>query len=218
MSRISLWRIDGNPPRGQFRACSTVNCLPQMQWEGRCAGCQPYRKHSASLKAPLWRANPCSSMGKVESQLEAPFSADTVNALWRLLGSLSFSSEAAVASCCLRRVRILFLALSCSVLVSDEYVCDCCRMRAISGAVIFSDALLLAVLWREGSMMPSPPSLTGNAIRSLSASLKAFWPVRDGKKRCLMAFSTGLSKSPMSGMVLERYVLSECPLKDVPRI
>ena len=67
MSRISLWRIDGNPPRGQFRACSTVNCLPQMQWEGRCAGCQPYRKHSASLKAPLWRANPCSSMGKVES-------------------------------------------------------------------------------------------------------------------------------------------------------
>ena len=43
MSRISLWRIDGNPPRGQFRACSTVNCLPQMQWEGRCAGCQPYR-------------------------------------------------------------------------------------------------------------------------------------------------------------------------------
>ena len=156
MSRISLWRIDGNPPRGKFRACSTVNCLPQMQWEGRCAGCQPYRKHSASLKAPLWRANPCSSMGKVESQLEAPFSADTVNALWRLLGSLSFSSEAAVASCCLRRVRIPFLALSCSVLVSDEYVCDCCRMRAISGAVIFSDALL-AVLWREGSMMPSPP-------------------------------------------------------------
>ena len=154
MSRISLWRIDGNPPRGQFRACSTVNFLPQMQWEGRCAGCQPYRKHSASLKAPLWRANPCSSMGKVESQLEAPFSADTVNALWRLLGSLSLSSEAAIASCCLRRVRIPFLALSCSVLVSDEYVCDCCRMRAISGAVIFSDALLLAVLWREGSMMP----------------------------------------------------------------
>ena len=132
MSRISLWRIDGNPPRGQFRACSTVNCLPQMQWEGRCTGCQPYRKHSASLKAPLWRENPCSSMGKVESQLEAPFSTDTVNALWRLLGSLSFSSEAAVASCCLRRVRIPFLALSCSVLVSDEYVCDCCRMRAIS--------------------------------------------------------------------------------------
>ena len=130
MLRISLWRIDGNPPRGQFRACSTVNCLPQMQWDGMCVGRQPYRRHSASLKAPLWRANPCSSIGKVESQLEAPFSAETVKAFWRLLGSLSLSSEAAVASCCLRRVRVSFLALSCSALVSDEYVCDCCRMYA----------------------------------------------------------------------------------------
>ena len=123
-----------------------------------------------------------------------------------LLGSLSLSSEAAVASCCLQRVRVSFLALSCSVVVSDEYVCDCCKMRATSRAVIFSDALLLVVLWRQGSIMPSPPNHTGNAIRSLSASLKAFWPVRDGKKRCLIAFSTGLSKSPMSGMVLSRYV------------
>ncbi len=70
----------------------------------------------------------------------------------------------------------------------------------------FTQALMLAVLWRQGSMMPSPPNRTGNAIRSLSASLKVFWPVRDGKKRCLTAFSTGLSKSPMSGMVLARYV------------
>ena len=125
-----------------------------MQWEGKCVGRQPYRRHSASLKAPLCRANPCSLMGKVESQLEAPFSADTVKAFWRLLGSLSLSSEAAVASCCLRRVRVSFLALSCSALVSDEYVCDCCKMRATSGAVIFSDALLLVALWRQGSIMP----------------------------------------------------------------
>ena len=83
-------------------------------------------------------------------------------------------------------------------MVSDEYVCDCFRMRATSGAVNFSDALLLAVLWRQGLMMPSPPNRTGNAIRSLSVSLKAFWPV--------IAFSTGLSKSPMSGMVFARYV------------
>ena len=89
MSRISLWRIDGNPPRGQFRACSTVNCLPQMQWEGKCVGRQPYRRHSASLKAPLWRVNPCSSMGKVESQLEAPFSADTVKVAGKLVLELS---------------------------------------------------------------------------------------------------------------------------------
>ena len=35
MSRISLCLIDGNPPREQLIACSTVSCLPQTQWEGR---------------------------------------------------------------------------------------------------------------------------------------------------------------------------------------
>ena len=44
---------------------------------GRWDGCQPYIKQRVSLKAPLWRANPCSEMGRVESQLEAPFSDDT---------------------------------------------------------------------------------------------------------------------------------------------
>ena len=118
MLRISLWRIDGNPPRGQFRACTTKWCrciasAPQMQWEGKCVGRQPYRRHNASLKAPLWRANPCSSMGKVESQLEAPFSAETVKAFWRLLGSLSLSSEA--GSCC-----FLLSAKSACVLPGSE--------------------------------------------------------------------------------------------------
>ena len=77
------------PPREQLSACSTVNCCPQIQWEGRCDGRQPYRKQRASRKAPLWRANLCSAIGRVESQLEAPFSADTVIALFKLLGRLS---------------------------------------------------------------------------------------------------------------------------------
>ena len=81
ISRISLWRIDGNPPRGQLKTCSTVNCLLHAQWDGRCGGRQPYRRQRASLKAPLWRANPCSSIGRVESQLEAPFSVEALTAL-----------------------------------------------------------------------------------------------------------------------------------------
>ena len=48
--------------------CSTVNCIPQMQWEGKCVGRQPYRRHSASLKVPLWRANPCSARWKANSR------------------------------------------------------------------------------------------------------------------------------------------------------
>ena len=42
----------------------------------------PYRKQRASLKAPLCRANPCSEMGKAESQLEAPFSEHIERSWW----------------------------------------------------------------------------------------------------------------------------------------
>ena len=93
MSRISLCLIDGNPPREQLIACSTVSCLPQTQWEGRRGGRQPYLKQRASLKAPLWRAKPCSAMGRVESQLDAPFSLEAVIALCILLGSLFASTK-----------------------------------------------------------------------------------------------------------------------------
>ena len=33
--------IDGNPPRGQLRACSMLNFVPHTHWEGRHVGCQP---------------------------------------------------------------------------------------------------------------------------------------------------------------------------------
>ena len=70
MLRISLCRIEGKPPLEQLSACSMVKCWPQTQWEGRYDSCHLYRKHRASLKAPLCRANSCSEMGKAESQLE----------------------------------------------------------------------------------------------------------------------------------------------------
>ena len=41
-SRISLWRIDGKPPSGQERACSTVKDFPHVQVEGMLDGSQPY--------------------------------------------------------------------------------------------------------------------------------------------------------------------------------
>ena len=69
-------------------------------------------------------------------------------------------SETAVDSRCLRRVRQFFLALSCWFLASGEKTRDCCRMRATSEAVIFSDALLWVVLWQEGLMIPNPPRRT----------------------------------------------------------
>ena len=53
--------------------------------------------------------------------------------------------------------------------------------------------------------MPSPPRHVGSAFRSLSMSLKAFWPVRDGSSRCEMASPSCLNRSSHSGMVLARY-------------
>ena len=111
MLRISLCRIEGKPPLEQLSACSMVKCWPQTQWEGRCDGRHPYRKHRASLKAPLCRANPCSEMGKAESQLEAPFSEQIVRAFCSLVGMLFSRSFAALASHCLWNFCALCLIL-----------------------------------------------------------------------------------------------------------
>ena len=40
ISRTSLCRIDGKPPRGQLMVCSMLNCMPQTYFAGRCDGCR----------------------------------------------------------------------------------------------------------------------------------------------------------------------------------
>ena len=48
-SRISSWRIDGKPPKGQERACSTVRDVNSTrQVEGDLDGNQPYLRVIAS--------------------------------------------------------------------------------------------------------------------------------------------------------------------------
>ena len=53
-------------------ACSTEALLPQAQVVGMLAGVQPYPSASASWKAPLCKVKPCSSRGRVVSQVEEP--------------------------------------------------------------------------------------------------------------------------------------------------
>ena len=64
----------GKPPWLQLRACSTLNCFPHAQVVGNLSGFHPYLRHSPSRNAPLWRLNPCSTIGRIVSQWEAPFS------------------------------------------------------------------------------------------------------------------------------------------------
>ena len=126
---------------------ATVQCMfhregfPHTQLVGSFDGRQPYLRHRASRKAPLWRANPCSAIGKVDSQLEAPFSLETLRALCRLVGSLPISSDALCASCSWRIVRASDLAFLCKPLISAVQVSAYCRIRAASGAVTFCDVL-----------------------------------------------------------------------------
>ena len=54
--------------------------------------------------------------------------------------------------------------------------------------------------------MPRPPRQTGRAKRSHSALLRLLRPVREVRKSCLIDSSSGLRRSPMSGIVLAMYV------------
>ena len=47
-SLISLCLIEGEPPLGQERACSTENLAPQPHVDGVCRGCQLYLRAGAS--------------------------------------------------------------------------------------------------------------------------------------------------------------------------
>ena len=90
-----------------------------MQWEGKRGGRQPYLRQRASLNSPSWRAKPCSAIGRVDSQLEAPFSDDASIALFGLLDSVDLRSAAAVSSCCLWRMWMFLLALACFAFASS---------------------------------------------------------------------------------------------------
>ena len=129
MLRTSLCRMEGNPPLEQLSACSMENCWPQTQWEGRCCGRQPYRRHKASLKAPLCKANPCSEIGKAESQLDAPFSEQMVRVFCSLMDRFSFTSFAVLTSYCLWNFRALFLSLVWVAFTSGVYSSNWSRIK-----------------------------------------------------------------------------------------
>ena len=174
MSRSSLCLIEEKPPQGQLRACSTEKGFSQSQLTGKFDGRHPYLRQRASRKAPLWKANLCSAIGRVDSQLEEPFSLAAVRALCMAFRSLSANSDAVCVSSCRRVFRTSVLAFCCKLLTSVEQVGDCCRIRTVRGAVTIVDVLYWWAVWVVGLVIPRPPMLTGRAMSSCSASLNAF--------------------------------------------
>ena len=85
----------------------------------------------------MWKANPCSAIGSVANQPEAPFSVETCIALFMSLVSFSSTSAAAAKSRCFRCLIASLLAVNCCALASWWYIGDCSEMREIRGAVMF---------------------------------------------------------------------------------
>ena len=74
-SQILLCLMEGKPPLAQKSMWSIVKKpLPHAQVVGTLSGCQPYLKARASRNAELWREKANFKIGRVVSQLEAPFS------------------------------------------------------------------------------------------------------------------------------------------------
>ena len=71
-------------------------------------------KANSTRKAPLWKANPCSAIGRVASQLEAPFSVKTCSAPFMSLVSFSSISAAAAKSRSFRCLIASFFAVNCA--------------------------------------------------------------------------------------------------------
>ena len=113
-SLISLCLMEGNPPFGQDKACSTEKLVPQSQLVGARSGSQPYRRHRASRKALLCKVKENSITGRAVSQLDAPFSWARDIERCSGLGSVGFKVDADT-NCCERLwLCISVLAFICS--------------------------------------------------------------------------------------------------------
>ena len=105
MSLISLCLMNGNPPHGQLRVCSTIKAYSQTHFDGNLLGLQPYHKHKASWKSSWGKLKPCSTIGSVVSQLEASFSFGISTACFR--GAGRADKRFANFSACVSLVRFL---------------------------------------------------------------------------------------------------------------
>ena len=188
-SRTSLCRHMVTPPEGHDRACSVEKVVPHTHSLGRSGGVQLYLRHSASRKAPLWRANPWAAMGNAVSQLWAPFSLPSSAALCRCWGSRAFTSVA--TSSCLLRLSALRVCLmdccSCPVSPRSPF---CCSISVVSGSVTCSEEVCSSSM-AVGFTNPRPPWRDGSARSSRSTSDGLFLPVRAGRNCWRMVSSRG---------------------------
>ena len=192
------------PPRLQTMAWSTLKTSPHTQIDGLSAISQSYLSFRASRNSPLFRLKPISPISMTVSELDAPFSEASSTARC-VLGVreflMSFSLVQNISFFSLRTLCWSELTMASS---GVSWACE--TIFLTSGAVVFIDAWYCRSASWLGFIIPSPPSLTGSAKRSLSLGVVQWWSVIDGIKTSAMARSRGSSRSSISGSVLRKYV------------
>ena len=177
------------PPLGQERTCSTVKVDPQSHDKGIHDGVHPYLSANASVKAPLCREKPNSSIGKAVSQFEAPLSLARSIALLLVTERVGFRCSAACAACWRLCWRIVDLAVIWSARHSYRYSSCCLTINFTRGSEINFEAEYSRLQFLAGLRRPKPPSLAGRAKSSRSESWGGGVPVRVGMNSDLMVFS-----------------------------
>ena len=145
-SLISLCLIDGKPPFGQVKACSTEKWEPQSQLRGTRDGYHPYHKHRASWKT-----------------LEAPFC--WASSIARCSKLLREGLRRLADSCCCDSLNLWRFALAsiCSSRASNRQSGFFLVIKDFRGPVIWREPAKSSEAHFDRLLMPIPPSPTGRA-------------------------------------------------------
>ena len=148
--------------------------------------------HKASRNACLCKKNPCALMGRVVSQVDAPFSEANSTAFWSVGGSEFF--KVVDVSCCFSRRCFLVspFSSSCTMYMFGSGSVFCPVHSATIGSVMECEALCCSATISVRIGIPSPPSLAGSALMLLC-------PVMAGRSLNHRASSIGCSLSPRYG-------------------
>ena len=170
-------------------------------------GYHPLASHSvvwtASRNCLLLRLKPRSWKGRTVSPADDPFSAARFSARLVLQGAISlirsvlFSSSfdlSVVTACCADFTR-----------QSSGSSCDWDTICSTSGVVTLTEEGYSRLASRYGFPKPRPPRRTGNARMVLSSWLHLRSVITEMSPWDI-AFSSGSSRSWMSGRVLKKYV------------
>ena len=201
---MSLCLIEGRAPVGQLKACSTEKLQPHTQCEGIRVGFQPYRRHNASLKDPLWRAKLCLAMGSATDQERALLELPA-----RLEGLGITNATKTATSNHLKSTRLTKPLMK----LIQQREKECPQAVRAEQASINRDIKRNNRKLQQECAKNTTDNLPAKLVRAMEMAsekgasswvVKPVLPVRAGSRLSRMASSSGWKSSPISGIALCR--------------